>query len=140
MVEHLSLAAIADAYGAGETPAALLGRCRENIAADAAFNAWIYVISEAELAAYIAALESRPRGPLWGVPFAVKDNIDVAGLPTTAGCDAFAYTPTTSAPVVAALVEAGAIPLGKTHLDQFATGLVGTRAFSGPCLNSVDPA
>ena len=140
MVDHLSLAAIAEAYAAGETPASVLGRCRARIAEDAALNAWIYVISEAELAAYLEALESRPRGPLWGVPFAVKDNIDVAGLPTTAGCEAFRYVPEVSAPVVAALVAAGAIPLGKTHLDQFATGLVGTRAFSGPCLNSVDPA
>jgi allophanate hydrolase len=66
--------------------------------------------------------------PLFGVPFAVKDNIDVAGMPTTAACPAFAYTPAATAPVVARLLEAGAVLLGKTNLDQFATGLAGTRS------------
>ena len=66
--------------------------------------------------------------PLWGVPFAVKDNIDVAGLPTTAACPAFAYQPAVDAHVVARLKAAGAIVIGKTNLDQFATGLNGTRS------------
>lgn len=66
--------------------------------------------------------------PLFGIPFAVKDNIDVAGMPTTAGCPAFAYSPAETAPVVARLLAAGAVLLGKTNLDQFATGLVGTRS------------
>jgi allophanate hydrolase len=66
--------------------------------------------------------------PLWGVPFAVKDNIDVAGLPTTAACPAFAYHPAADATVVARLRAAGAIVIGKTNLDQFATGLNGTRS------------
>src|SRR5579863_7090285 len=65
--------------------------------------------------------------PLYGIPFAIKDNIDLVGLPTTAACPAFTYTPDRSAHVVASLIEAGAIPIGKTNLDQFATGLVGTR-------------
>ena len=69
-----------------------------------------------------------PRLPLAGLPFAVKDNIDVAGLPTTAGCPDFAYTPERSAPVVQRLIEAGAIVVGKTNLDQFATGLTGARS------------
>ena len=140
MAERLSLAAVSRAYASGVAPRTLLTDCLARITEDRSFNAWITVLSEAQLEAYVAALETRPRGPLWGVPFAVKDNIDVAGLPTTAGCEAFAHTPSESAPVVQALIDAGAIPLGKTHLDQFATGLVGTRAFSGPCLNSVDPA
>ena len=76
--------------------------------------------------------------PLYGVPFGVKDNIDVAGLPTTAGCPAFAYTPTTSAPVVQQLERAGAIVIGKTNMDQFATGLVGIRSPYGICSSVFD--
>ena len=78
-----------------------------------------------------AALARGERLPLAGVTFAVKDNIDVAGLATTAGCPAFAYHPAASATVVARLEAAGAIVLGKTNLDQFATGLVGTRSPHG---------
>ena len=78
--------------------------------------------------------------PLYGIPFAIKDNIDFAGLPTTAGCAAFAYQPAESNPVVQALIDAGAIALGKTNLDQFATGLVGTRSPYGICTNAFDPA
>ena len=77
--------------------------------------------------------------PLYGIPFAVKDNIDVAGLPTTAGCPAFSYTPEKSASVVELLIEAGAILIGKTNLDQFATGLVGTRSPFGVPRNPVAP-
>ncbi|MSP21069.1 MAG: allophanate hydrolase [Alphaproteobacteria bacterium] len=65
--------------------------------------------------------------PLWGVPFAIKDNIDLAGTPTTAACPAYAYTPSESAPAVQRLIAAGAVPVGKTNMDQFATGLTGTR-------------
>uniref|UniRef100_UPI0038F615D3 amidase family protein n=1 Tax=Streptomyces galilaeus TaxID=33899 RepID=UPI0038F615D3 len=66
--------------------------------------------------------------PLAGVPFAIKDNIDLAGIPTTAGCPDFAYVPKDTAGVVARLIAAGAVPMGKTNLDQFATGLNGTRS------------
>ncbi len=79
-----------------------------------------------------------PARPLYGVPFAVKDNIDLAGLPTTAGCPAYAYSPGRSASVVQALVDAGAIPIGKTNMDQFATGLVGTRSPHGACSSVFD--
>jgi allophanate hydrolase len=75
--------------------------------------------------------------PLYGVPFAIKDNIDLAGIPTTAACPAFAYVPQCSATVVEQLLALGAIPLGKTNLDQFATGLNGTRTPYGACRNSV---
>jgi allophanate hydrolase len=76
--------------------------------------------------------------PLFGAPFAVKDNIDVAGIPTTAACDAFAYTPERDAPVVTHLLDAGAIFVGKTNMDQFATGLVGTRSPYGTPVNPFD--
>ncbi len=77
--------------------------------------------------------------PLYGVPFVIKDNIDLAQVPTTAGCPAFAYTPAVSATVVQKLMDAGAIPLGKTNMDQFATGLVGTRSPHGAGRNSFNP-
>ncbi len=90
------------------------------------------------------ARELAAEGPcgrrLWGVPFAVKDNIDVAGLPTTAGCPAFAYRPEASAPAVQRLLDEGALLLGKTNLDQFATGLVGVRSPFGVPRNVFDPA
>jgi allophanate hydrolase len=77
-------------------------------------------------------------GPLKGMTFAIKDNIDLAGVPTTAGCPAFAYTPQRSATVVQRLIDAGAIPVGKTNMDQFATGLVGTRSPYGACSSVFD--
>jgi allophanate hydrolase len=87
---------------------------------------WISAFTAAEL--HERADEIDPALPLAGVPFAVKDNIDVAGLPTTAGCPDFAYRPERHAAVVQRLVDAGAIVVGKTNLDQFATGLTGTRS------------
>jgi allophanate hydrolase len=82
-----------------------------------------------------------PRGRrLWGAPFAVKDNIDVAGLPTTAACPGYAYTATATAPAVQHLLDEGALLIGKTNLDQFATGLVGTRSPYGVPRNVFDPA
>jgi allophanate hydrolase len=78
------------------------------------------------------------RLPLYGIPFAVKDNIDVAGMPTTAACPAFSYVPDHSAPVVERLLKASAVLIGKTNLDQFATGLVGTRSPYGVPRNLFD--
>lgn len=80
----------------------------------------------------------RDRAP-WGVPFAVKDNLDVAGLPTTAGCPGYAYVPAETAPAVQRLLDAGAVLLGKRNLDQFATGLVGVRSPYGVPRNAFDP-
>jgi allophanate hydrolase len=94
------------------------------------------------LAAADALMAAHPEPnslPLWGIPFAVKDNIDVAGLPTTAGCPAFAHHPTADATVVARLKAAGAIVIGKTNLDQFATGLNGTRSPYGAPRSVFDP-
>jgi allophanate hydrolase len=93
-------------------------------------TAWITRADVAFLQAQLDALkgQSPDTMPLYGIPFAVKDNIDVAGLPTTAACPAFAYNPSESAEVVKRLMAAGAIVVGKTNLDQFATGLVGMRS------------
>jgi allophanate hydrolase len=113
----------------------------ERIAADVDRNVWIHLLPREDLLARAAALDARnpEELPLYGVPFAIKDNIDLAGVPTTAGCPAYAYTPERSAPVVERLLAAGAIPIGKTNLDQFATGLVGVRSPHGAARNGFDP-
>ncbi len=101
---------------------------------------WISLLPWGQVSERLAALCRAPADlPLRGVPFAVKDNIDVAGVPTTAGCPAFAFTPARSAVSVGHLVDAGAIPIGKTNLDQFATGLTGTRSPYGECASVVEP-
>jgi allophanate hydrolase len=104
--------------------------------------AWIHRIDQASLDAQLIQLEQRDRTklPLFGVPFAVKDNIDVAGMPTTAACPEFAFVPKRHATVVERLMQAGAIVVGKTNLDQFATGLVGTRSPYGEVPNTFDAA
>jgi allophanate hydrolase len=89
---------------------------------------WITLRDPEDVLAEAAILDAGPPLPLRGTVVAVKDNIDVAGLPTTAGCPDYAYEPSVDAPVVARLRAAGALVLGKTNLDQFATGLVGTRS------------
>jgi allophanate hydrolase len=96
---------------------------------------WISRVPDQELRARAAALERLgPAGlPLFGIPFAVKDNIDTAGLATTAACPAFAYRPDHDASSVRRLLDAGAVLVGKTNLDQFATGLTGTRSPYGAC-------
>jgi allophanate hydrolase len=99
---------------------------------------WITRLIEADILAQGRALEAEgPRGrPLWGLTVVVKDNIDVAGLPTTAACPDYARTPEQSAPAVRRLLDAGALLLGKTNMDQFATGLVGTRSPYGTPRNA----
>lgn len=103
-------------------------------------NVWISRVAPEDLRRRAAELARQPPDslPLYGIPFAIKDNIDLAGLATTAGCPSFAYMPEASAPVVQRLLDAGAIALGKANLDQFATGLVGTRSPYGVCRNSFD--
>ncbi len=115
------------------------------IAADRAYAdkaLWLTRVPDAALRAQAAALEAEgPRGrALWGVPVAIKDNIDVAGLPTTAACPGYAYIPQRHATAVQRLVDAGAIVMGKTNLDQFATGLVGVRSPYGTPRNVFDAA
>jgi allophanate hydrolase len=120
------------------TPAEIMARLMDRADRAGQRHVWITRLSRAQVMGYVQALESRSIDdlPLYGIPFVIKDNIDLAGVPTTAACPPFAYTPTRSATVVQRLLEAGAIPLGKTNLDQFATGLVGTRSPHGACRNS----
>lgn len=129
------------AYRTGElTPADVIREAYRRIETRKEAPVWIHVIPEAESIA--RAEELGPfdeKLPLFGIPFAVKDNIDIAGVPTTAGCPAYTYTPQYSATVVERLMAAGAIPLGKTNLDQFATGLVGTRSPYGACSSEFNP-
>ncbi|MDD2951528.1 MAG: amidase family protein, partial [Sulfuricurvum sp.] len=104
-------------------------------------NIWVTKADASFLEPYYLRLESRDPSslPLFGVPFAVKDNIDVAGMNTTAGCAEFSYLPSEHAFVVQQLIDAGAIPIGKTNLDQFASGLVGTRSPYGEGINLFNP-
>lgn len=104
------------------------------------YNIWIVAPDLKRMMDYIEKLPKDMESlPLWGIPFAVKDNIDVAGSPTTAACPDYAYDPKEDAAVVKKLIKAGAFPVGKTNLDQFATGLVGTRSPYGEVKNALDP-
>jgi allophanate hydrolase len=127
------------AYREGASPGSLLQALREHLLSHSPPEAWITLAGPAEIEAATASLEARAAlhtdraaalraMPLFGVPFAAKDNIDVAGLPTTAACPAFARTAMAHAHAVERLIEAGAVCMGKTNLDQFATGLVGARS------------
>lgn len=103
---------------------------------------WIHLRPESEVVAETQRLQERFQGtkpPLFGVLVAVKDNIDVAGMPTTAACPSYSYSPRMNSLAVQRLLDAGAIVLGKTNLDQFATGLVGTRSPYGAVRNAHDP-
>lgn len=139
----LRLSTLRAAYRAGTlTPRKLIGELLAKAAAlNPEFHLFIHLLTEAEVAPYLDWLEARDIEalPLYGIPFAIKDNIDLAGIPTTAGCPRFAYTPADSATLVEQLIALGAVPLGKTNLDQFATGLNGTRSPYGKCRNSVHP-
>jgi allophanate hydrolase len=131
-----------ESYRTGQSaPGTVMERLLADYGAADPFNLWITRLSPAQVMAYVNALDPAAIDalPLYGIPFVIKDNIDLAGVPTTAGCPDFAYMPTQSATVVQKLIDAGAIPLGKTNLDQFATGLVGTRSPYGACRNSLNP-
>jgi allophanate hydrolase len=137
-----SIAELRARYLSGETtPAAVIADIAARAEADRDMNIWIVPPDEERIRPYLDRLASidPASAPLWGIPFAIKDNIDLAGVPTTAACPEFAYTPEASATVVERLVAAGAIPVGKTNLDQFATGLVGTRSPYGETRNALRP-
>jgi allophanate hydrolase len=129
------------AYAAGAAPTAAIERVYTTIEATDDPGIFISLRPQSEV---IAAAKQLPpfdpqRFPLWGIPFAVKDNIDVAGLPTTCACPAYARMPDENAVSVTRLVEAGALVVGKTNLDQFATGLVGVRTPYRVPRNAIDP-
>jgi allophanate hydrolase len=138
-----TIAAIVAAHRAGTTsPEATIAQCYARIRAHDDPAVFISLRAEAEAIAEAKALaaEGHRDRPLFGVPVAVKDNIDVKGLPTTAACPAFSYEPAKDATCVARLKAAGAIIIGKTNLDQLATGLVGVRSPYGTPRNLFDPA
>ncbi|MEH7094162.1 allophanate hydrolase [Neobacillus vireti] len=123
------------------TPEAVCKEIVKRAEADKEFNIWITSPSMERIQPYLDGLEHMDpeQTPLWGIPFAIKDNIDLADVPTTAGCPDYSYTPSEHATAVKRLIEAGAIPIGKTNLDQFATGLVGTRSPYGEAKNALSP-
>jgi allophanate hydrolase len=134
----LDLKTLAASYDKGLRPTELVAAIYDRITARGEDNVWITLVPKEQALARAAGLEASGRGaqqPLWGIPFAVKDNIDVAGLSTTAACPDFLYMPDRSATVVEKLLAAGAILIGKTNLDQFATGLVGVRSPYGVARN-----
>lgn len=133
----LTIEAVRVRLAAGETPVDIARAALVRIAVWNDPALFITLRDEADLLAEAADL---PDGPLHGVPFVVKDNIDAAGLPTTAACPDAAYMPAEDAPALARLRAAGALLLGKVNLDQFATGLNGTRSPYGTPRNALDPA
>jgi allophanate hydrolase len=126
-----SVAEILESHAAGTgSPTKTAVRVADAIAARGDDGTWLSTVPRDELLAAAAEIENRPGArtlPLYGVPFGVKDSIDVAGVPTTLSCPDYAYVAAETAPAVARLLDAGALYVGKTNLDQFATGLNGTR-------------
>lgn len=141
LLSDLRLDSVRAAYESGSvTPRQLILALREKAAAlIPEYHLFIYLLNPSELEPYLVALEGRDIKdlPLYGIPFSIKDNIDLAGIPTTAACVAYSYKPKQSATIVEQLLALGAVPMGKTNLDQFATGLNGSRSPFGACPNSV---
>src|ERR1700678_2969818 len=141
----LDIERLSAAYRDGvTTPEQVMGEVLERIAKAGDDHVWISRAGDAVVLEQARALTRRVEQiadlPLYGLPFGVKDSIDVAGSPTTLACPAYAYMPARSAAVVEHLIEAGAIFVGKTNLDQFATGLVGVRSSYGAPRNPFDAA
>ncbi len=138
-----ALPALAEFYARGGSPVDVVAAAYRRVREAEGNPIWITLIPEAEARDRAKRLEDDPSArslPLFGVPFAVKDNIDAAGTDTTAACPAFAYRPERNAAAVQRLLDAGAILIGKTNLDQFATGLVGTRSPYGEVRNAFNSA
>ena len=145
-LERVSLRAttLRTAYRRGELdPVDVVDEVLRRMAARGDDHVWVQTVGPAALRAQALALHERRADidslPLYGLPFGVKDNVDVAGLPTTCGCAGFGRNPGASATAVQRAVDAGALFVGKQTLDQFATGLNGTRTIGGHCLNVFDP-
>lgn len=135
-----TLSALRDAYAGGAAASSVVREVYRRIEAVGDPAIFIHLRPIEEVLAEAEALPERSDAmPLWGIPYVVKDNIDVAGIPTTAACPDYVYTPDADAFVVARLRAAGALVIGKTNLDQFATGLVGVRSPYGVPRNSIDP-
>ena len=138
----LDLSSLRSAYATGDLkPSSLVAEVLRRLNAYHDPALFIHLRPEVALMAIAARLDGvAPDSlPLYGVPFVIKDNIDLADVPTTAGCPEFRYVPRDSSPIVAQLIAAGAIPIGKTNLDQFATGLVGVRSPYGVPRNPFHP-
>lgn len=141
MINSFDIQSLHCAYAAGVSPRDMLSAVYARIAQVADYGIFIHLIAQDDATRSLDSLGAFDpvAKPLWGVPFAVKDNIDVAGLPTTAACVEFTYIAEAHATVVARLLEAGAILIGKTNLDQFATGLVGVHSPWLHPRNAIDP-
>ena len=136
----MSVKILKERYASGETPRDIVNEIINLSSEYQDRNIWIVPPDMRFIEPYLKVLDHADRSlPLWGIPFAVKDNIDIVGLPTTAGLQALSSIPEKSAEAVSRLVCAGAIPVGKTNLDQLATGLTGTRSPYGECKNAVTP-
>ena len=136
----MDITSLQAAYDGSETPALVIDQIYQRIEETGLNPVWISLVPRDSLLARAeeVARGDRTKLPLYGVPFAVKDNMDVAGMNTTAACPAFSYRAKTTATVIRNLEDAGAILVGKTNMDQFATGLVGTRSPYGACASVFD--
>ncbi|MGD0911754.1 MAG: allophanate hydrolase [Terracidiphilus sp.] len=139
----MDIATLEGAYQDGAmTPIAVIAGIYDEIARAGERPVWISLVDRDANLRRAQALEDEPASrvlPLYGIPFAVKDNFDVAGMQTTAACPAFSHVAVETATVIKRLLAAGAILIGKTNMDQFATGLVGTRSPYGVCSSVFDP-
>ena len=134
----MKISELKERYAAGVTPSEVIGEIWEKIIEWDDPAIFIHLPEKYELLAIAAEVEAMPKDlPLWGIPFVVKDNIDVGSWPTTAACPEFSYVPSEDAEIVRLLRAAGAIPIAKGNLDQFATGLVGTRTPYGVARNAI---
>jgi allophanate hydrolase len=141
--EKISIEVLQEMYASGAlTPEEVVLEIIERSERDVEMNIWITKPDMKFIGPYLEGLQKLDpnEAPLWGMPFAIKDNIDLGGVTTTAGCLEYSFIPEEHAYVVEKLVQAGAIPVGKANLDQFATGLVGTRSPYGETHNALDPS